>query len=159
MNFADTESNHFDIALLDSVDFLFPDSASNHTYNKFVIGVKPNGAVGSGQYIFTIFETQLPHDSIRIYFNVEVYTSIGIEESISNMDFYPNPASDYLFLPDLDASHELSLHSSDGREVKRFTKEGNPDSIALGDVPSGTYFLQVKQQQNQVQVIKIIIQH
>ena len=158
VNFADPESNHPNIAGIDSADFIFPDSASNHTYNKFVIGVKPNGATGTGQYIFTIFEKQFPADSIRIYYNVEVYTSFSIRESDLLPGVYPIPAHDFLYLPVLPPGAEVSLHSLAGRELKPTLARGAPAKLDLAEIPAGVYFLQCRKGR-EVQIIKISIVH
>ena len=144
--------------MIDSVDFSFPDSASNHTFNKFVIGVKPNGAVGNGQYIFTIFEKQFPADSIQIFYNVEVYTSVEIEEMELVSAVYPNPADEYLDVL-LPGSHtELSLHELSGRELVNIKLAEPQYRLGLQLIPEGIYLLKVRAE-NTVQVIKISIQH
>lgn len=158
VNFADPGSNHPNIAGLDSVDFIFPDSASNHTYNKFVIGVNPNGALGSGQYIFTIFEQQNPADSLRITYNVEVYTSVGLEDLPANRMVYPIPADDYIHIPSLTPETRLSLRDLFGKEIPIPADAVQSTKLLLPYLPSGYYLLKMSEN-NEVQVIKISIQH
>lgn len=158
VNFADPESNHPNIALLDSVDFIFPDSATNHTYNKFVIGVDPNGVTGSGQYIFTISERQHPADSIRIIYNVEVYTSVSLEDLPVDLRAFPNPAEDYIYIPSLSPGSRLSLRDLFGREVPLEAGSQQGARLTLPRVPSGYYLLKIVEN-NKVQVIKISIQN
>lgn len=158
VNFADPESNHIDIGMIDSVDFIFPDSSSNHTFNKFVIGIKPNGALGSGSYTFTIFEKQFPADSVRITFNVQVYTGVGLFEWKQELSAYPNPASDYVYIPSLTGSARVSLYDMKGVELPNLRRINNSSTLNVSQLPGGTYLIRVEEE-NDVQLIKISIEY
>ena len=147
-----------DIALMDSADFSLPDSASNHTHNKIIIGVDPNGALGSGKYFFTLYERQNPSDTLRISFIVNVYTSANADEYSILTEAYPNPANEYLYIPSLTPEAQLSLRDLFGKEVPVNRDAGGGNKLILPDVPAGYYFLKMTQD-NEVQVIKISIQH
>lgn len=158
VNFSDPESNHPDLSLLDSTDFILADSASNHTYNKFVIGINPRGALGTGQYTFSIFETQFPADSVRISYSVEVYTGIGLPEWTDKINAYPNPANDFIRIPSVSEMARVSLYDLTGREVSASPQPENYPFINVSALPSGNYLIRVEEE-NKVQLIKITIEH
>ena len=157
VNFADPESNHPDISMIDSVDFILPDSASNWTYNKFVIGVNPNGAVGNGQYIFTIFERSNPADSLRIYYTVEVYTGIHLAEQQLELSLYPNPADQYVYIPSFTAYTKVSLWDVSGREYPRVVRVAG-SRLDVSAVPQGNYILKLEGY-GHTEFVKIRIAH
>lgn len=144
VNFDDPESNHPDISGIDSVDFIFPDSASNYTYNKFVIGIDPHGAVGLGEYIFTIFERQFPADSLRITYKVEVFTGLDDTKPALTRGVFPNPACDFVYLPSLKPHGEVSLHALNGTRIPVVTERGQNPRINVAGLPDGNYLLRIK---------------
>ncbi len=158
VNFADPESNHPDISMIDSLDFYFPDSASSHTTNKFVIGINPHGAVGSANYVFTIFEKQFPADSVKITYQVDVYSSMDVPEWSGQMSVYPNPASEILHIPEVRGQADIAVYNTKGQEFHIPLKSSQENQFDVSTLPAGIYFLRLEEG-NEAQLIKISITH
>lgn len=158
VNFADPQQNHPDISALDSADFTFPDS-SNWVYNKFVIGINPNGAAGSAIWRFNIFEKQNPADSLQIEYEVIVTDAIGLQQQIDEWSIYPNPAQHFILLKGWPVSAEgVLLINSRGQRFKTKSVEvAEGLRLAVHHLPKGTYYIQSPLRSKAI-IKKIIIQ-
>lgn len=143
VNFADPQQNRPDISAVDSADFTLPDS-SNWVYNKFVIGINPNGVAGSGIWRFNIFERQNPADSLQIEYEVIVTDAIGLNEKRGELSIYPNPARHFILLKNWRASAEgILLYNSRGQAFKAQAEEvAEGLRMSVSHLPKGTYFVQ-----------------
>ncbi|MCF8381232.1 MAG: fasciclin domain-containing protein, partial [Bacteroidales bacterium] len=82
---------------------------------------------------------------------------------IQNLDFqlnvYPNPASDYIYVTFEEIANEqsFSIIGVDGKIAKRFSNVNSGDYIDLTNVDEGTYFLINESDSRNSDVKKIII--
>lgn len=65
------------------------------------------------------------------------------EEQLSNVQVFPNPASDYLRVQAKEGFDEVRILSTDGKEVFAAQK-GSALQISLGDFAAGVYFVHVR---------------
>lgn len=70
-------------------------------------------------------------------------SATGVQES-EQIDFtiYPNPASDYVVLPQSDEITTAILYNIVGKQVKTFNLVSNTRRFNVGDLMRGTYLLQ-----------------
>jgi len=81
---------------------------------------------------------------------VAMFSAIGIAQSSTKVqepeqiDFtiYPNPASDFVVLPQSDQITKAVLYNITGKQVKTFDLATNTRRFDVGDVMRGTYLLQ-----------------
>ena len=86
----------------------------------------------------------------------EISLATGIGESIPvsfNAKVYPNPATDYLMLKVDQVTHLQSfnyhLYDVNGKLLENKHLENSETSISIDHLPSGTYFLHLKKQNDQ----------
>ncbi|MGD9493644.1 MAG: C10 family peptidase [Bacteroidales bacterium] len=83
--------------------------------------------------------------------------STGMKETINseNIDFYPNPANDMIYLNDASGANvQYFIFSSTGQLMQSDYTNG---SISVSDLPAGIYFLQL-QTEDGMQVSKLVIE-
>jgi len=81
---------------------------------------------------------------------VAMFSAIGIAQSATEVqepeqiDFtiYPNPASDYVILPQSEQITRAILYNIVGKQVKTFDLMTNARRFEVGDIMRGTYLLQ-----------------
>lgn len=76
---------------------------------------------------------------------VTVYTpSTDVEDGITSpLSIHPNPASDAITISGADADMQATLFDASGRSVRRLGLGWGNGTMALGDLPVGTYTLQL----------------
>ncbi|WP_298238750.1 T9SS type A sorting domain-containing protein [uncultured Algibacter sp.] len=79
-------------------------------------------------------------------------------DDIKNIKLYPNPSKDYFFLKsNLDLKiKEISINDITGRSVKKYFNT-NLNQKLYFNLPSGTYFVNIKTENNNTSVKKIIV--
>lgn len=86
--------------------------------------------------------------------------STNIEETLldKNINIYPNPTSDFIYLQSreqtIDIQH-ISLYNNSGTLLESF--KGNPSKIDVRDYPSGIYFVKLESEKA-VSYRKVIVQ-
>ncbi len=69
-------------------------------------------------------------------------TGEELNEELSGIKVFPNPAGDVLYIiTDNNIDDAISIYDIDGRIVKTLKMEGNSCEISLENIPSGTYML------------------
>jgi|GEM_PF-6401949 len=79
----------------------------------------------------------------------------------SKLSLYPNPATTLVIIDnsDLPSPIEISITSESGALIrKRFEWSGSPFKVNLSDIPSGVYWLEVKNG-NELQKAKLVVNH
>jgi len=83
--------------------------------------------------------------------------SAGMKETVNseNIDFYPNPANDMIYLNNASGANvQYFVFSSTGQLMQSDYTNG---SISVSDLPAGIYFLQL-QTEDGMQVSKLVIE-
>ena len=91
--------------------------------------------------------------------NLNLGNTVGLESHTNNpFTVFPNPANDFVHLSGVDfIPSEISLTDISGRLIL-FNSSYNT-TISTANVPSGMYFLQVKDQSGRVHQLKIVVKH
>ncbi|MBU0487141.1 MAG: T9SS type A sorting domain-containing protein [Bacteroidetes bacterium] len=91
---------------------------------------------------------------------VDLCTSFNKNQPQSDIHVYPQPASDVLtvsfqnnFHP-----HQILLLNYEGKEILKILPQSDSQSIEIGNLPAGYYYLQIISPQN-IQTIPVIIAH
>ena len=79
--------------------------------------------------------------SISEEWEVTVNFTLSITENVIDLDFYPNPAIDYLNLENF-VGYELSIYSSLGRLCEH-SKELDNRTFYVGSLEQGVYFVKL----------------
>lgn len=103
----------------------------------------PNGVEGMGTVHMLIYD---PLDSLNTV-QEHVYTCNAVLVSVEEpeeMDFtiYPNPARDFVILPESNQITKAILYNIAGKQVKTFDMVANTRRFDVADVMRGTYLLQ-----------------
>lgn len=80
------------------------------------------------------------------YLSQEDYTSITEQEETSNLQVYPNPASEYFQISGTESGSEYLLINQQGQEVLSGFLAGD-ERIDTSEFTSGIYFLEIKNDQ------------
>jgi hypothetical protein len=91
--------------------------------------------------------------------NLNPASSVGIGSSSKpHFSIYPNPASDFVQLSGLDfIPTEIRLTDVSGRLI--VVESSNSLAFSTANVPSGMYILQVKDQNDRMHQLKIVVKH
>ncbi|AWM14594.1 T9SS type A sorting domain-containing protein [Flavobacterium sp. NRK F10] len=107
----------------------------------------------SGSNGYTIEGVQQPYEIS------EVLATENFSELITNVSIYPNPSTDILTLK-MTNSENLSLNFKlvdiNGKVIKSDKIASDITEIAVSDLPSAVYFLQISDQNKEVKTYKII---
>lgn len=77
-------------------------------------------------------------------FNVNVGYGVGLNELDSeDLKLYPNPAEDYVTLPEMDMPYELTVYSLDGRVVLEETIEIGQSTLDISMLNAAVYLVQI----------------
>lgn len=112
-------------------------------------------------YIVVITETNriYPANTFRNYsFTVSEPTSgASVEENEEKqLAIYPNPASDYVTIDNLEEKSEIKLFDVSGKEVVSKTTTLSKNKIDISNLAKGVYFIKVKTGNENIKVQKII---
>lgn len=82
-------------------------------------------------------------------FSVEIENSLSTNEtSKPKTTISPNPAKDILNINSSNAILEITILTSDARLIKTYKVNSKNTQINVSDLPSGTYFLNLKGTKN-----------
>lgn len=103
----------------------------------------PNGVVGTGVVRMLIYD---PLDSLNTV-QEHTYTcdilAVSVEEPTeNNFTIYPNPAKDFVVLPENSKIKKAILYNITGQQVKIFDLVANTRRFDVADMMRGTYLLQ-----------------
>lgn len=91
--------------------------------------------------------------NVNIAYNVDLNTGNNETINSSNIQFYPNPVENFLYLNKLNANSKISIHNAIGEKIDcNFIN----NSIDLSDVEKGIYFLNIVNENQNLSVIKFI---
>ncbi|TVR78558.1 MAG: T9SS C-terminal target domain-containing protein [Chitinophagaceae bacterium] len=102
-----------------------------------------------GTYDITLTASIPGYSVEKIMESVEVDFSVSTEENLTStpeFQFYPNPASDKLFLDNqFHTEVVFELYSIEGRQLeKRILEKGERVTISLNNFPKGAYLLRIQ---------------
>ncbi|MEW4925390.1 T9SS type A sorting domain-containing protein [Algibacter sp. 2305UL17-15] len=90
----------------------------------------------------------------------EPKTNLSVEniDNTTNIKLYPNPSKDYFFIKsNLDLKiKEININDITGRSVKKYSNT-NLNQKLYFDLPSGSYFVIIKTENNNIGIEKIIV--
>lgn len=107
--------------------------------------VQPGAVAGSGWLWFRVFEKDHEDNYVDVFFSLFTQGTTGIiEPGAADLEVYPNPASDLLFIDNKsDRNREFRLLDAAGHEwSNQSILPGGHSIIEVGLFPVGTYFLQ-----------------
>ena len=88
----------------------------------------------------TVFPAEMKVDYIRVY---EADPTASIIQPITQLELYPNPASDQLIIHSDDPVYSYKLLTSDGRLLEQTTNLQPISSITLSSLFSGSYIVEL----------------
>jgi predicted transcriptional regulator len=89
---------------------------------------------------------------------VEECVSVDALSSVEEVNIYPNPASDWLYVDGLKNEVEVSILNLQGQIVGRIKFQDSATKINIGNYASGVYFLQWQSEEG-MQSRKFIVEH
>jgi len=132
-----------DVQNLDSMDFTIP--VITGSLDKFIFQLFPNGVVGSGQIVFTVFNVDVPADSVVLTYNVEISEPIALAtitpSASPQLSAYPNPTRDQMRLIGVDGNVLLMDLTGRFHQPDAIIREGKEMVINLQSLAPGTYIL------------------
>ncbi len=142
MGFTDTENVYDTVNDMDVANFLFPDS-TDKVHNKMIIGIHHNNTLGSGRYIFNVFDVNHPADSLQLIYDVTVTPH---PLSIQNLDLekepYPNPSSHWIRVPNVGVTTYWQMLDVNGVSVNcKYHFDSDQLVIETDHLARGSYFI------------------
>jgi hypothetical protein len=109
------------------------------------------GVGDSDEVQFYEFLHSNPSDGINYYrlrqidfdgeFDYSGIVSIEFENENIQFKIYPNPATDFIIIKDLEEGEAVQIFDVVGKEVKAFQIQSSLHELPISDLPSGTYFI------------------
>ncbi|MEZ5083039.1 MAG: T9SS type A sorting domain-containing protein [Bacteroidales bacterium] len=108
------------------------------------ITVNPNGFAGTGTAVFRVWDYKHPEQMDTVYFTIHagVFTGIDDKISVNQLHAYPNPATDWITIENLENQSSVKLISQLGQIV--LEQENNISEqwrVNVSEFPPGIYFL------------------
>lgn len=75
---------------------------------------------------------------------------------ISDIEIYPNPSSEFVYLNNLEGIESIQIHNYNGQNIRILSADSTEMKIDISDLASGMYLLQFKNKSNQIVNKKII---
>lgn len=107
------------------------------------VSYRPNDAEGNGEIHMLIYD---PLDSLNtvqehIYYGIATTVSVKEPEE-ADFTIYPNPAKDFVVLPENNQIKKAILYNIAGKQVRAFDMVANTSRFDVADLMRGTYLLQ-----------------
>lgn len=83
----------------------------------------------------------------------EVYLAVQDVAVKNKLDFYPNPATDFVHVKNADNANVM-IYNAEGKILKQVNR--NNESIQISDLPSGVYFITAEKEGNFTETKKLI---
>ncbi|TNE27327.1 MAG: T9SS type A sorting domain-containing protein [Bacteroidetes bacterium] len=84
-------------------------------------------------------------DKVFPYFTMNMVYGVGLEETThESWATYPNPATDWISLPELTTSAQVDFYSVSGQLVHSESAEANQSSISTSTLAAGMYIVAVR---------------
>ncbi|MDI1235205.1 MAG: T9SS type A sorting domain-containing protein [bacterium] len=134
-------------------DGLYYLTQSQNNYIKFVVPISFYGMGNPDSCTITVFSggtsiddtlTSFAIDDLSFEYPVNVNS---IFNNAKKLNLYPNPANSFISIASSEDYHSVLVYNDMGQQVATF---GNIETISIEDWNKGLYFLQIKDQNNQV---------
>ena len=83
----------------------------------------------------------------------EVYLAVKDLSSNTNLEFYPNPASDEVYFKNAENANVM-IYNAEGKMLKQI--KNNQNAVDVSDLPEGVYFITAEKQGNFTKTKKLI---
>lgn len=108
-----------------------------------------------GELTVNVIATDGNFESETFSFTIEVTQIVGVEETASKSEFYPNPVRDVLFVKNANDVKSFTIHDQLGRVIRKDQLPGKSlTEIRVSDLPPGSYFLKIEGSKKVKRVIK-----
>ena len=157
-DFTDPGGWHQGVQQLDSADFLITDPIGFQ--NKLIIGVAHFSQAGYGTVDFKVFPVNYPDDFLVLHYSTEITqgnATAGAEAVDSEALISIRNLGDKSFaINQVTDEAELCIYNISGSKVvtKKITENA---IIRLSDLPTGMYFIQIRQKSGRTITEKIIV--
>lgn len=126
----------------------------------FNVHVGFNGATGTGEISFRVYETNNPSNADTIYFIYHATSSVGLAENSGNINIstFPNPTTDLIIVQGLDNSTAavFNIYNNTGELVNSDRISSSNEVINVGNLLNGVYFLEIRDQGSVIYSTKLI---
>jgi CubicO group peptidase (beta-lactamase class C family) len=101
----------------------------------------------------------LLNDAIWTYLNQLSCTTTNVEEAIQNnidVELYPNPAHEQLFLKSNEFIEKISIHSAEGKLIQTINLRSKNAVIPIGNLHQGLYYIKAAMNNKYQRVIRFV---
>lgn len=123
----------------------------------FHISYFANGKIGKSVIAYTFYNADMPEDmhTITVIFDSETPLAVSEQNTMAEIEVFPNPTSDKLYLQQNPGWKTATLHTLEGGQVRSW-QVGQSNAFDVGDLANGVYLLTLKNGQGQksVKIIK-----
>lgn len=100
---------------------------------------------GEGDISFYVYESGNPSfgDTISMHLTWTNSSSSIIENSLSNIEVYPNPTSQYINFTNLNKAEKIEILTMQGQLVSVWEDDGPTAKINLTNLPESVYFAKI----------------
>jgi len=128
--------------------------------------VRPNGALGIAEILYTFFNSSNPNDSVSVLVIYNV-TPVGIQNAKTDAltNFFPNPVNNHLNISynsnDFNEGSSIVIYDLTGKEVSSIPLDihENKKVIDMTSFYTGIYFYTITSSKRKSEFRKIIVQH
>lgn len=119
---------------------------SNYQVKEWIVNASPIVGNTTETYILTVDQ--------NISVSVEFEPSVGVNNELSStISVYPNPATNYLTIKNLDNETNFTITNITGQLIKSGITINN--SIVISDLPEGIYNLSIEQSNTTIKIVFI----
>lgn len=107
------------------------------------VSYRPQGTEGNAEVHILIYDPLDSLNTVQEHIYYGIATTVSVDEP-EEMDFtiYPNPARDFVVLPENNQITKAILYNIAGKQVKTFNMVANTRQFNVADLMRGTYLLQ-----------------
>ncbi len=107
------------------------------------VSYRPNNTEGNGEVHIRIYDPLDSLNTVQEHIYYGTAGTVSVEEP-EEMDFtiYPNPARDFVVLPENNQITKAILYNIAGKQVRTFNMAANTRQFNVADLMRGTYLLQ-----------------
>lgn len=136
---------------------VYADNLKQYSNTQFDQNTETNITVSGGMGSQTVYGLKSFISARYTYLQSVVDCSLGMEENntLNNIDVYPNPFNDLINLSGEVQASELTIYDSQGKSIDFVFEQQNDSSRISLNVESGIYFIHVKKQ-DETKVFKVI---
>lgn len=133
-------------------------------YSNDVFPWRPTGDDGPVEIISAnltgAIEQPIDPDKIFPYFTMNMVRGIGVEEESSLVDYSPspNPAIDWISLPELTSTATVEIYNLNGQRVFQSTIEPGQERLNIDELSTGMYILRITGENQEVSNSRIVVE-